>query len=435
MINISADVQNILAAAQAKAGKGQVDLSTSTVEILDTILGCAVQERASDIHIEPFEHFTRVRLRIDGQLMNVLELDNQYNINITNCIEVICNLHTDAAMKRTSQDGRFSRYIGIQNYDFRVATFPTIAGEKMTIRILYEDNGLYDITNLGLTDYDLNRLEKLLQRTEGLVVVSGPTASGKTTTLYAILNRLHSIHQNIVTLENPVEYRIAGMNQCEINTKANFGFAEGLRAILRQDPDIILVGEIRDQETADTTIRVAVSGHLVFSTIHARGSIGTVVRLMNMGLEPFMISYALNGSIAQRLVRRVCPQCREPVKPDVRILHYLHNEYGLDLNEVLYHTAAGEEKSQETVPIEEMTFYKGKGCDFCNQTGYRGRVAIFEIVIFDDEMREAILQKAPMKEIYRVAQARGFRPLAQDGLIKVKQGLTTLEEVYSVLVN
>jgi len=435
MINVSAEVQNILAAAQSKAGRGKVDLSTCTVEILDTILACGVRERASDLHIEPFDRFTRVRLRIDGQLMNVLELDNEYNVNLTNCIEVICNLHTDAAMKRTSQDGRFSRYIGAQNYDFRVSTFPTIAGEKMTIRILYEDNGLYDITNLGLTEYDLTRLEKLLQRTEGLVVVSGPTASGKTTTLYAILNRLHSIHKNIVTLENPVEYRIAGMNQCEVNTKANFGFADGLRAILRQDPDIILVGEIRDEETADTTIRVAVSGHLVFSTIHARGSIGTVVRLLNMGLEPFMISYAMNGSIAQRLVRRVCPQCREAIKPDFRVLNYLRNEYALDLNEVLYHTAEGEEKPKDTVPIEEMTFYKGKGCDYCNQTGYRGRVAIFEIVMFDDEMREAILQKVPMKELYRVAKSRGFRPLAQDGLIKVQQGLTTLEEVYSVLVN
>jgi len=288
---------------------------------------------------------------------------------------------------------------------------------------------------LGLTEYDFDRLEKLLQRKEGLVLVSGPTASGKTTTLYAILNRLHSIRKNIVTLENPVEYKIAGMNQCEINTKANFGFADGLRAILRQDPDIILVGEIRDEETADTTIRVAVSGHLVFSTVHARGAIGTVVRLLNMGLEPFLISFAMTGSLAQRLVRRICPQCKQPHPGDKRILKYLEEEYNVDLKKVLSPTGSDSSEKPRAGSLEEMTFYKGAGCDFCNQTGYRGRIAVFEMVLFDDALREAILQRVPMKELYRIATAGGFRSLAQDGLIKVQQGLTTLEEVYSVIIN
>ncbi len=430
MINLEEEVQKVLSTIRGKA-----DLSVKTPEILDLILDAAVQERTSDIHIEPSEHFTQVRFRIDGQLFKVLELDNQHNINIANCVEVACNMHTDAAMKKTSQDGRFSRRTGTGNCDFRVATFPTISGEKMTIRLLYEDNGLYDIANLGLTEYDYQRLEKLLQRKEGLVLVCGPTASGKTTTLYAILNRLHSIHRNIITLENPVEYRIPGMNQCEISSKGGFSFADGLRSILRQDPDIILVGEIRDQETADITLRVAVTGHLVFSTLHARGAIGTVVRLLNMGMEPFMLSYAMNGSIAQRLVRRVCTQCRQPHSPDLKLLAYLKEEHGLDVEKILAQAAAASGQTGPAVPVGQMTFYKGAGCDFCRQTGYRGRIALFEIFLFDDDLREAILQRVPNKEMKKIAVARGFRTLAHDGLIKVAQGMTTLEEVYSVLIS
>ena len=425
MIHLDDEVQKILAPVH-----GKVDGAAKTPEILDCLLTAAIKERTSDIHIEPFERMTQVRFRIDGQLFKVLELDHQLNVNLTNCVEVTCNMHTDAAMKKTAQDGHFSRWISGASYDFRVATFPTITGEKMTIRILYADNGLYDIANLGLTDNDYNCLMKILERKEGLVLVTGPTASGKTTTLYAILNRLHSIHRHIITIEDPVEYRIPGMNQCEISSRTGFTFADGLRSILRQDPDIILVGEIRDEETADITMRVAVTGHLVFSTLHARGAMGTVVRLLNMGLEPFMISYALNGSIAQRLVRRVCTQCRQPVKPDEKLLDYLRREHNVSLSRNV--NAAGDGSSAEAP--KEMTFYRGTGCEFCNQTGYRGRIAIFEILLFDEALRDGILRRAPLKELVQIASAQGFRSLAQDGLMKAGQGLTTLEEIYSILI-
>ena len=404
------------------AAAGKADPASLTSQLVDLILEEAVGANASDIHIEPLDGKTRIRYRIDGRLYEVLFIDDTLKIPVITRIEIMSGLQTDAMTKRKSQDGRFTAKVGVSNFDFRVATFPTVRGEKMAIRILNEDIGLYDFAKIGLDTADQLRIDKILQHKNGLVLVCGPTGSGKTTTLYAILNRINSPRMNIVTLEDPVEYKILGMNQCDIKTRSDFKFADGLKAVLRQDPDIILVGEIRDKETADIAIRGAMTGHLVFSTLHTNSAIGTIVRLMNMGLETFMVSYAMVGAVSQRLVRQICSQCKVqvPVKPD--LLQYLKS-----------HKLLGPGVAKAAP--ESLTFYKGEGCDFCHQTGYRGRVGVYEIILFDEDLREAILRGASADELEQIAVNKGMKLLAQDGFEKVKQGLTTLDEIYSVLLD
>jgi len=333
------EFDELLSPKQKKWGLGPdgkpLDQSGLTRHVVDLILKEAVFARASDIHIEPEEGRIRVRFRIDGKLYEVLRVDDLYKIPVINRIAVMSGLQTDAMMKREAQDGRFSLQMAGRNYDFRVGTFPTVRGERLTIRILCDDVGLFDLTKIGLDQHDQNRIDQLLLHKQGLVIVSGPTGSGKTTTMYAILNRINSPQLNIMTLENPVEYKIEGMNQCDIKAKSDFQFAEGLRAILRQDPDIILVGEIRDKETADIALRAALTGHLVFSSLHANSAIGTVIRLLNMGLEPYIVSYAMVASIAQRLIRQICPQCKAEHPLNIDLLRHLEKEYHVDPNLLL----------------------------------------------------------------------------------------------------
>jgi len=423
-----------------KSGEKVDPQSNLTIKIVDLILEQAVIERASDIHLEPLDGKLRIRYRIDGKLYEALFIENDPNLTIISRIKVISNLSLDAISKKKAQDGRFSIRFGEGEYDFRVATFPTLQGEKLAIRVLNKDLGLVHLDMLGLNPSDLKRLNKLLQHKNGLILVSGPMGSGKTTTLYAILNKLNDPENNIVTLEDPVEYHFNGMNQVDIHTKTDFGYAEGLKAVLRQDSNVILVGEIRDSETAEIALRGSLTGHVVLSSVHANSAIGTVVRLLNMGLDRYMVSYALIGAIAQRLVRKICEHCRVQHTVGLEYMELFKNDYGIDIQGLL---GMSEKKSDGTIkyvlgPEYEknvLSLCEGKGCEHCFGTGYRGRTAIFEIVLFDEELRQAILRNASTAELKEIAMKQGTQLLGMDGLMKVKQGITSMEEIIPVLVD
>jgi len=340
----------------------------------------------------------------------------------------MANLETDARLMRKPQDGRFSLDIAGSRFDFRISTFPTINGEKVAIRILYKESGLFQLDKIGLDPFDLSRIAKLLQYKYGLFVVSGPTGCGKTTTLYAILNQLNSPKTNIITLEDPVEYQMEGMNQCDIRKKMDFNFADGLRAALRQDPDVILVGEMRDDETAEIAVRASLTGHLVFSTLHSSSAVGSIVRLVNMGLEPYLVSYSLIASLAQRLVRKTCEHCKEAYSLSPEQFSRIKMHYRLETS----HQKGKDDNLYRIDQQNQNTFYKGMGCDECSNTGFKGRIGIFEIIIFNDAIRDAVLKNAPSFELRQLAIKEGTKPLIKDGFEKAKKGMTTIDEVFSV---
>ncbi len=420
-----------------------VDKSPVTSQAVDLILEHAIVERASDIHIEPIVEGLRVRYRIDGQLSEVLTIKDP-EIAILSRIKIMAGLATDTMAKRKSQDGRFHLNIGVRGYDFRLSTFPTVSGEKMAIRILSEGAGRLKLENIGLDHQDLEKLSRLMQHKHGILLVTGPTGSGKTSTLYALLNKVNSPQINIITLEEPVEYQIPGLNQCDIKTKSDFSFAEGLKATLRQDPNIILVGEIRDKETAEIAIRASMTGHLVISTLHANSAIGTVTRLLNMELDRYMVSYALIGAVAQRLVRTICEKCRTPYTLTAEQVDQLRILFGItpemlvvkksaktsDEAGIMYLNAA-EDTPSDASPV---VLFKGRGCEHCRGTGYRGRVGIFEVVVFDDEIRDVIVRGASTAALTALVVRHGTRSLAVDALEKVKKGITTINEVSSILL-
>jgi type IV pilus assembly protein PilB len=424
------------------------DKNPITSQVVDIILEQAVLDRASDIHIEPEEGENgtglRVRYRIDGELYPVLSVKDP-NLAILPRIKIMAGLATDASGKRKSQDGRFNLHLGASNYDFRLSTFPVVNGEKMAIRILSETVGQMKLESMGLEAQDLARLSKLMQYKHGLLLVTGPTGSGKTSTLYALINKVNSPKINIITLEDPVEYQIPGLNQCDIKTKSDFSFAEGLKAILRQDPNIILVGEMRDRETSEIALRASMTGHLVISSLHANSAIGTIARLINMGLDPYMVSYALIGAVAQRLVRQICDQCRLAYTLTPEQVNRLRNAYGVNV-ELLTGRRDKAASSEGGMTYEDaaaeaagtggpqVVVYKGAGCHYCRGTGYRGRLGIFEIVVFEDELREAIVRGASGAELTAIAVRHGTRRLAVDALDKVRKGLTTFEEVGPILL-
>ena len=410
-----------------------------TSEAVDLILAEAIRTRASDIHFETTLDFLRVRFRIDGILYDVLSIEPKSNLTVLPRIKVLANLPLDAASSRKALDSRFSAAINGQQYDFRVSTFPTILGEKIVLRILLKDPGLVDLNKIGLSDKDCARIERIIQHKSGLLVVSGPTGSGKTTTLYAILSRLHTPSVNIVTLEDPVEYQMNGMNQCYINEKVGETFATGLRAILRQDPNVILIGEVRDPETAEIAIRASITGHLVLTSLHANNALGTVIRLANMGLERYLISYSMVGAVAQRLVPRLCEHCRVPYHSDMSTIKRICEQSGVSPE--LF--AAQEKNSahddlqymiKDEPAAEELVFYKKNGCSLCNDTGYAGRIGIFEVVLFTEELRDAILRNAPVRELTAVSQQAGLGSLAADALEKFKNGIVTLDDIYPILL-
>ena len=380
----------------------------TTVRLVNQILIKAINAGASDIHFEPYVHEVLVRLRLDGVLTNYITIPPSKYSEIVSRIKVMANLNI--AEKRIPQDGKFSVKVADKDYDIRVSTIPTIFGERIVLRILDRSKGLLTLKDIGLTQENLRKIEQMLSKPYGILLVTGPTGAGKTTTLYAMLSQLKNPRKNIITIEDPVEYQINGISQIQINPKVGLTFAKGLRAILRQDPDVIMVGEIRDSETAQIAIQAALTGHLVLSTLHTNDAPSAVTRLRDMGAEPFLIASALEGIIAQRLVRKICPYCKEPYKPSKEELQ----KFSLN-------------------PEGDYIFYKGKGCKHCLGTGYKGRTAIFEILVIDEEMKRFIMKTQDANELKAFALKKGFKPIIQDGLEKILKGITTSEEVLSVI--
>jgi general secretion pathway protein E len=376
------------------------------IRLVNSLLFQAVKDRASDIHIEPFERDVSVRFRIDGLLYDVLKPPRRYHATIVARIKIMAGL--DIAEKRLPQDGRLRFRAAGRDIDVRVSIVPTQFGERAVLRLLDRTGALLTLEELGLAGDNLGQIEKLIQRSHGIVLVTGPTGSGKTTTLYAALARLNSSLRNIITIEDPIEYQLHGVGQIQVNPKIDLTFANGLRSILRQDPDIIMVGEIRDGETAEIAIQAALTGHLVFSTLHTNDSFGALSRLIDMGIEPFLVSSSLVAVMAQRLVRRVCPSCRQPA------------------------VAGGTEADEVGLVPGTPIFVPGAGCEACKGTGYRGRSGIHELLVVDDGVRSLVMQRSDASAVRRHATAHGMATLRDDGAAKVAAGITTVEEVLRV---
>jgi type IV pilus assembly protein PilB len=398
-----------------EAGKiGQIIKEAPIAKIVSTVLEYAVKNRASDIHIEPQEARTRVRYRIDGVLQEKLVLPRAVHDAVTSRIKILSDMKIDE--RRLPQDGRFNFKINLEEVDLRVSTLPTVHGEKVVMRLLKKSGGIPTLADLGLVGPALKNLETAITRPHGIVLVTGPTGSGKTTTLYSVLSKLNTPKVNIVTLEDPVEYEIGGINQVQVNPLAGLTFASGLRSFLRQDPNIILVGEIRDSETTSLAIQAALTGHLVFSTLHTNNASTALPRLIDLGAEPFLIVSVLNAVEAQRIVRKICTFCKESYVPAAEIL--------TDMKKVL----------EGLMPTDELNIqlHRGKGCKECNDTGYLGRIGIFELIPITPIIQKLILQRATAEEIENQAKREGLITLLQDGYLKVLNGITTIEEVHRV---
>ena len=378
------------------------------VKMVDKILKLAVREGASDIHIEPGEDHLLVRFRIDGVMQKRFAFSIQFSAAVVSRVKILSAL--DISERQRPQDGRIQLKMGDRELEFRVSVLPVVYGEKVVMRILDRSSVRVGLTDLGFSKHNLEVFKSLLRQPNGIVLVTGPTGSGKSTTLYAALNSINSIEKNIVTVEDPVEYQIPLINQVAVNVKRGLTFAGALRSFLRQDPDIIMVGEIRDPETGSIAAEAALTGHLVLSTLHTNDAPSSITRLMEMGVAPFLLAPTLLGILAQRLLRRVCPQCKAP-----------HQPLAAEIDEAGVQDIAG-----------QVTFVRGKGCGYCSGSGYRGRTGIHEVLKVDEEIRELIIEKASTSQIRRVAYGKGFRDLRFDGLRKAMAGQTTLEEVIRV---
>ncbi|MBI2343417.1 MAG: type II/IV secretion system protein [Deltaproteobacteria bacterium] len=375
------------------------------VSAINSIIGRACRERASDIHIEPQEEETKVRYRLDGLLEERMVFPKGLHLSIVSRLKVMSGM--DIAERRVPQDGRVRLKVRGTMVDLRLSTYPTMFGEKVVMRLLMKEAAL-TLEQLGLQAEEKQRFSELITLPYGIFLVTGPTGSGKTSTLYAALSRVNSQERNIVSIEDPVENEIPGVNQAQVNVKAGMTFAAALRSILRQDPDVIMVGEIRDRETADMAVRAALTGHLVFSTLHTNTAAGAIERLADMGVEPFLVGSALLGVMAQRLVRRICSDCREEVTP----------------NEMLRETMA---RIGYAGPL-----FRGKGCAACRMSGYRGRIGLFELMVVDDQMRRMVTEGKTGDAVRRHVREQGVRDMRGDGCEKIRQGITTLEEVLRV---
>ncbi len=380
------------------------------IRIVNNIMSAAILERASDIHVEPLEKSLRVRYRIDGILHERQSLPKAIQPGVISRLKILS--HMDIAEHRIPQDGRITLKFKGRSIDFRVSSLPTVYGEKIVLRILDASKALLPLEKLGFSSENLEKFKEIISQPYGMVLISGPTGSGKTTTLYSALTRLNTPTTNIVTVEDPVEYHLKGINQVQVNVKAGLTFANALRSILRQDPNIILIGEIRDKETAQIAIEAALTGHLVFATIHTNDAASIPTRLIDMGVEPFLVASTLIGATAQRLVRKVCKSCKVKYNPPKTILEHI----GLDM-----------------ALLKDATFYKGEGCDECNHTGYKGRVAVQEILPITPEIQKLIMKRAGAGEIKKVAKAQGMKTLLDDALTKAMEGITTIEEVLRVI--
>ncbi|NCC25586.1 MAG: type II/IV secretion system protein [Deltaproteobacteria bacterium] len=380
------------------------------IRLVNSILSQAVKEKASDVHISPEKKFVQVRFRIDGKLQEVPAPPKTMFLPIVSRLKILANM--DIATSRIPQDGRFTINMERREINVRASTLPTIYGENVVLRLLDMSAGGRTLDDLGMDETGLAKIESVIFKPYGMILATGPTGSGKSTTLYAMLHRLNQPDINIITLEDPVEYRVEKVRQVQLNTKAGMTFASGLRSVLRQDPDVVMVGEIRDHETANISVQAALTGHRLLSTVHTNDAAGAITRFIDMGIEPFLISSVLLVSIAQRLVRRNCPHCLEEYIPEPAAISF----WGLD-------------------KIPNPVFKKGKGCFHCNQTGYKGRVAIYEILVNDDLVQEMTLRRSSAQEITAAAHNAGrLRTLKEDAAIKVLKGLTTLEEATTAVM-
>lgn len=380
------------------------------VRVVNLIISQAINDKASDIHIEPDAKQVRVRYRVDGVLHDVMNPPKHIQAPMISRIKIMANL--DIAERRVPQDGKIHLRHDNREYDLRVSTCPTVHGEKVVMRILDKSSVLLGLNKLGFYPETQKEFEAAVEKPYGMILVTGPTGSGKSTTLYATMNKLNTESVNIMTIEDPVEYQIAGLNQVQVNEKAGLTFAGALRSFLRQDPDIVLVGEIRDEETATIAIEAALTGHLVLSTLHTNDSAGAVTRLVEMGVEPFLCASSVIAVQAQRLARLICPNCKESYTPPVESI----KQFGL-----------------AAFTDTDIAFYRGRGCDHCKMTGYRGRMGIFELLTVTDRIRGLILQRASSSEIKQCAIEEGMRTMQDDGLRKVLDGITTIEECLRVV--
>jgi type IV pilus assembly protein PilB len=392
------------AAVASSEGGGQAE-DAPIIKLVNTIILQAVRDRVSDIHVEPEEESVRIRSRVDGLLRETILLPKKLQSAVVSRIKILSRL--DIAENRKAQDGRIRLRMDNKNLDIRVSTFPTVHGENVVMRLLDKSSVLLGLEDAGLSGRDLAVFQELIRHPNGIILVTGPTGSGKTTTLYSALTIINSMERNIITIEDPVEYEIPLVRQTQINPAAGITFAMGLRSILRQDPDIIMVGEIRDKETADVAIQAALTGHLVFSTLHTNDAPSALTRLTDMGVEPFLISSSIVGILAQRLVRLICDKCKEEYQPSKDVFKSLGLKPG-------------------------VRCFRGKGCKKCRESGYVGRMGIFELLVVRDEIRGMVDERRSADEIKKKAAEFGMTTLRQDGLVKVQKGVTTIEEVLRV---
>ncbi|MEM6391953.1 MAG: ATPase, T2SS/T4P/T4SS family [Planctomycetota bacterium] len=395
-------------------GSESIDLEAETqmaednrvIRLLNLVLLQAIKDKASDIHFEPFEDEFKMRYRIDGVLYEMIPPPRQLAGPIVSRVKIMADL--DIAERRLPQDGRIELHVGEKPVDLRVAVLPTMFGESVVMRVLDRTNTQLDLDKVVQRPDDLDTIRQLIHKPNGIVIVTGPTGSGKTTTLYSALAELNTLEDKILTAEDPVEYDIDGLLQVQVNTAVGLTFAKALRSFLRQDPDIILVGETRDLETAKISVEASLTGHLVFTTLHTNDAPSSIARLLDLGLESFLITATIEGIIAQRLVRKICARCKEPYEPT---------------DEELMRLALDRDK------LGDRTLFRGTGCDYCNNSGYRGRMALFEVLILDDEIRQMIMDQASSQQLMHAARQRGMRTLRESGLMAVYDGLTSVEEI------
>lgn len=379
------------------------------IRFMNALLFQGVRERASDIHIEPSEKDVAVRLRVDGVLYEVMRIPKNLHEPVASRVKVMSKL--DIAEKRIPQDGKIRLKVAGKDIDVRVSTLPTVFGERVSLRLLDRASTLLSLEDIGMNPEALHTVSKLIKKSYGMILVTGPTGSGKTTTLYACLDKINSPDKNIITIEDPIEYQLKGINQIQVNTKVGLTFAKGLRSILRQDPDIIMVGEIRDAETASIAIHASLTGHLVFSTLHTNDAPGAITRLIDMGIEPYLISSSVIAILAQRLIRMICPNCKEPYSPR---------------DEELQELGIGRDS------LSNNSLFRGRGCKICMNTGYKGRTGVFELLLVTDTIRTLTNRAADSSEIKRAAREEGMKTLKEDGIDKTLRGITTVQEVTRV---
>lgn len=382
--------------------------SAPIIRLVNLLISEAIRGRASDVHLEPEEKIFRVRYRIDGVLKEMPSIPKKMQAAVISRVKIISEL--DIAEKRKPQDGRFKMKLENRVVDFRVSTVPTVHGEKVVMRLLDKRNLQLDLAKLGFEQDALAKFERAIRRPYGMMIVTGPTGSGKSTTLYSALSRINDPGKNIMTAEDPVEYQISGINQVQVRSEIGMGFPEVLRSFLRQDPDIIMIGEIRDLDTASIAVKAALTGHFVLSTLHTNDAPSSLNRLIDMGLEPFLVGASLLLVVAQRLVRKICPECKRSYQPTPELIQQL----GLDL-----------------ALADQYVFYEGKGCSNCSDTGYRGRMALYEVMEMDEELSDAAIKSQSNRDIKAIARKNGMKTLRDSGIVKVLDGLTTVQEVLS----